>query len=66
MTSNKRITCKEAAGLLGYNVDYFRREFLNAEHPLVRVCSAPAAPGATRRRRLLVMEADILKLIKPE
>jgi hypothetical protein len=65
MTSDKRITCKEAAGLLGYNVDYFRRTFLDPEHPIVGVCSLPAVPGS-KRRRLLVLEADILKLIKPE
>lgn len=66
MSDDKWITVKEAADMWQMNVDYFRREFLNPTHPLVRVWSPPGAPGAKRRRRLLVLEADILKLIKPE
>jgi hypothetical protein len=66
MPDDRWITVKEAAALWQMNVDYFRRTFLDPERPLVRVCCPPAAPGAKRRRRLLVLEADILKLMKPE
>jgi hypothetical protein len=58
------LTTKEAAALLGYSVNYFRKEFCNPQAPLVTIREV-GQPGM-KRRRILVSRASIERMIEEQ
>jgi hypothetical protein len=61
MSADRWITPKEAAGLFGLSVDYFRREFLNPARPLFPI---RLIRGTGRGHRILVSREAVLAAIE--
>ena len=57
------ISVAEAAAMLGYSEDYFRRTFCTQSKPLVPIRERRGKAG---RRRILVLMSAIEKLIEGE
>ena len=57
------ISVAEAAAMLGYSEDYFRRTFCDPEKPLVPIHQRRGKAG---QRRIRVLRAAIEKLIASE
>lgn len=57
------IGVKEAAALLGYNADYFRRTFCEPAAPLLPIRQRRGPKG---RRRILVLRAAVEALVNEE
>lgn len=55
------ISVKEAAAMLGYSRDYFRRIYCDPAAPLV-----PIRPGRRAGSRTLVLRAAIVQLVETE
>ena len=57
------ISVAEAAAMLGYSEDYFRRTFCNSAKPLVPILDRTGQAG---RRRIRVLRSAIENLIEGE
>ena len=57
------ISVKEAAFLMGYSAEYFRREFCAEISPKVPIRQRK---GPTGRRRILVLREAVVRLIEDE
>jgi hypothetical protein len=57
------LSVREAAALMGYSADYFRRTFCSTEAPLVTI---RVWVGAKGQRRILVARAGVERVIEDQ
>lgn len=58
------LTIKEAAYLMGYTPDHFRRTFCNPENPLLTI--RERFYGSRGGRRILVLQVEVEALVESE